>query len=785
MRQLLRHKTYGVINMLGLAVGLACCILIGFYIKYEFGYNAFHKKAERIYHVVLGAQDVDRTPYYTMGGFGAIAALLKEDLPEAEEVVRTFTLPMVVKKDGQVFEFHQCTADSNFFRVFTFPLLKGNPDHVLAMPGAMVISQRMSQTLFGDTDPIGQPLTVAGNVYLDREYYVAGIMQNVPTQSHLQFDCVTASRNNNPMMREAWKRRHGGRGTHIYLLLKDGVDVRGVREKVSFTSVRMNTLNWREEELLLDIQPLKDVYLFSALRYGIIGMGDIRWLWVLTALCLGILAIVCINYTNLAVASSLRRVRELGVRRAIGATRLQVALQFLGESILFSVFSGILAVCLVILIWPQISTFVGKPIFANLNFLPFLSSFLIFIFLVGLAGGIYPTFFANRLGIAQAARNRGALGFGRWQFMRFLILIQFAMTMILISGAEILMKQMDYVKNKDLGYKRGHVVILDFYLKDRSLLQKSETIQAAFKNHPNVLSLSASFRTMNTAVTKSHFIPGDQPAREMTLQAADENFAETYGIEVVAGRFFSKEHPADVHNAFVLNEAAARALGWEDPIGKPFKWTGRREGRIIGVVRDFHFESLRSEIQPLVMVMWPRKHFYISVRMRSEHIEETLHHLKAVWDHYLPGRAFDYQFLDDALDQYYRFEIKIAKVIRIARWIAVLMAGMGLAGLMSLFVQQRMKEIAVRRVVGASVTNIVVLLCRPVVFLAAVGFVLSVPVGYWFMTFWLSGFVYHTGVGVTPFALSLFIGVVIGLATALVQAIHATSASPVQVLRRE
>lgn len=771
-RNLLRHKLFSMINISGLAIGMACCILITLFVRDELSYDRYHEKGERIYRV-LGP----RTCF-------PLGAVVRDAVPEVSETVRfTFKWKRLVSYKTKRFEEPAFVyADPNVFQVFSFPLIKGDPRTVLANPLSIVITEEIARKYFDDEDPIGKVLTVEN----EHDYMVTGILGEVPRHSHFRFDFLATFVGAEEVF---WKEflDHWGMGNFFtYLLLHENSSISEVERKMSEAIVEpMRKRNPELRSHPLRLQSLLDIHLHSAdLKGDIEPQGNIAHVYVFSAIAVFILLIACINFMNLSTARSVRRMKEVGMRKVVGAHRWQLIRQFLGESILLATISMVLTLVLVELFLPVFNGLVSKELTLFDGGWTVLPALVGIALCVGFLAGSYPAFFLSAFRPAEILKGKGRTGTGSALFRRALVLLQFSISIVLIVGTGIVYTQMEYLGNKSLGFNQEHVVVVKV-----PRTEKRETLKAELRQHPNVLHVSSANHVPPDALGHSTiYIPEDREDDTWVRTVlVDYEYFETLGIEFATGRSFSEEFVTDATDALILNESAVELFGLEDPLGTQFVkigWT-QQDGQVIGVVRNFHFESLYERINPLVFLVDLSDCFKLVVRIRPEDIPGTLDFIEEKWSALFPDEIFSYRFVDQSFDEEYRVEERMGQIAGSSALLALFVACLGVFGLASFSAEQRTKEIGIRKVLGASLSSIVTLLSKEVSWLVVGANAIAWPVAYFAMQRWLQHFAYRIDLGPGIFMLGGIIALAIAWLTVSYQAIRSALANPVNALRNE
>nr|WP_295870609.1 ABC transporter permease [uncultured Chitinophaga sp.] len=788
-RNLLRNPGYSFINMFGLAIGLACFILILLFVQHEWSFDRFHTNADGIFRVVQ-QRPVSKGQSYWSTTSPALAGALMREFPEvktATTVEPTFN-PLLSVGDKH-FKEQGIFADTVFLRLFNFPFLEGDPETALKTPGGIVLTASMARRIFGEQDPIGKTILYQGN----QPHTVTGVMADVPAASHLQFQYilpVTADPHYvDCSVKEPWMNN----GVYTYALLNNPAAAPQLEQRLH-AYIDENLSRWRpEDRLRFLLQPLHDIHLHSqhldTLEFE--KSGSDKYVYLFLAIGFVILLLACVNYTNLAVARSARRAQEIGMRKVAGAMRGQLIAQFLGESLIMTTLALVLALGLVHLLLPFFSQLMDRSLridyFGNRFLLPGL---LLLVLLVSLLSGSYPAFLMTALRPAQVLKGKQGIRAGSFSLQRILIVGQYAVSIILVAGSFIIYRQMQLVQHQNLGYNREHVLAIR--VNDEALSSHYNTLRKEMLNHPGILAISYSLYLPTDFHTNQSMTnwPGSNGERLSTRTTnIDYDFLKVYDLSIVAGRGFSRDFGADTLGAplALINETAAKAVGWtpEEAIGKPFDYSdGHGKRTVIGVVKDFHFNSIHHIPGPLVLTLDPSLSGYISARVRPENLQGTIALFEQVVKRYT-AYPFEYQFLDDKFDQLYKKDIRLGKMFGGFTILAILIASLGLFGLAAYTTEQRRKEIGVRKVLGATVVNIVGLLSKDYIKLVVFGFIIAVPVAWYIMDRWLEDFVYRIQIQWWMLASAGLLALIIALLTVSYQSVRAALMNPVKSLKTE
>jgi len=800
LRNLLRHKGYFFINILGLAIGISACILIMLFVQDELGYDQFHANKDRIYRVTRNWFNSDGTVSLHLARIAPpIGPLLANDYPAGiEKMVRIRSDYNTLLKvgDDHFIEDRFLWAGEAFFEIFSFPLLRGDPATVLSKPNTVVLTRSTAEKLFGGIDAsIGKIINYEG----ENDLIVTGVAEDSPHNSHFKFDYLGSLKTliqkwGSDFFATNWGRNNYG----TYLLFAENFSADNLRAQIPGFLDRHLTQRSLEERgraptvqpsktTMLHLQKLMDIHLHSHLNSEWEANGDITNIYLFTAIAFFILLIACINFMNLATARSSRRIKEIGMRKVLGAQRRQLVYQFLGESIFMSLVAMLAAVILVEIATPYFNQFAGKDLRLNFDSVIYLVGLLI---LVSFLAGSYPAFYLSRFRPITVIRDISTFSSGRSFFRTTLVIFQFTISISLIICMGIIHSQIEYWLNKDLGYKKDHLVLLRSSAEIRENLS---SVKAQLLQNPNILAVAGSRLVPTNHLLNSwggRRLDGEEPQPlqfRLAVQECDYDFLDTYQIPLVAGRYFSQEYGTDDSSAYILNESAVQELGWGDPqnaIGRELEYGGRR-GRIVGVVKNFHFESLRNEIVPIIFLITKDSNYTISVRIRPENVQATLGFLENIWSRLRSQYPFEYRFLDQQYHDLYQSEIRLGDVFAIFSVLAIFIACLGLLGLASFTAEQKTKEIGIRKVLGASVIRIVALLTKEFSKWILIANLIAWPVTWYGMQQWLQDFAYRIDMGIWIFVISALLALAVAILTVSYQAIRAAMANPIDVLHYE
>ncbi len=789
LRNLKKHKGYTFINILGLAIGMACCILITSYVLYELSYDQYHKNANRIYRLKCDAQ-IGGNHLHLPKSSPPMAEYMVENFPEVSNAVRIRELGNVPVKyrENLYYEDRIFFADNSIFDIFTFPLLKGNPETALTTAYSAVLTEDAARKYFGDEDPIGKVLIVDE----DSDFTVTGVVSNVPRNSHFVFDMLCSFETyaqNNRLSMVIWISLNN----YTYILLEKGYEPGALEQKFP-AMIEKNAgymLKAVKGDITLTLQPLTSIHLHSRLEQEISATGSIANVYIFSVIAIFILFIACLNFMNLSTARSARRAQEVGMRKVLGAHKARIIRQFISESLIYSSIGCVVALLFVELVLPLFRTVSGIALsiknLENLWLIPGLIGLTLF---VGLVAGSYPAFFLSSFQPIRVLKGSLREGTASARFRGVLVVVQFTISIVLIIGTIIIFSQLNYMRNTALGFEKEQILIIP--ISDESTVESLAPLKEELKNYPGIINVAASSHVPGQATYYNPFLPEGFTRDEMPWMGqlnVDCDFIPTVGIHLLAGRNFSSVLKTDQKLSVIINETAAKRFGWEEPIGKTIgrftSSTAMMKTTVIGVVKDFHIESLHKEIGPLLITNNPEWLNSLSVRISPQNIPETLGFLSEKWRQHNPLRPFQYSFLDDSFDAQYRADERLSKIFSYFSILAILIACLGLFGLASYTAEQRTKEIGIRKVLGASISGIMKLLTEEFSKWILFANIIAWPVAYFAMSKWLQGFAYRTSIEFITFLLSAAIALIIALLTVSYQALKAAKANPVKSLRYE
>ena len=787
-RSFRKNKVSSAINIFGLTAGLTCCLLIALYIRHELSYDKFQSKGDRIARVIM-EYSFNGSSESNKGNFTSVrvAPVFKKNFPEVESAVKMVKYERAVKYQNKLLsEKNFVFADSTFFDIFSFNLLQRDAHKVLSAPNQVVVTESTAKRYFGNENPIGKILLV-GDTSLCQ---VTGVMQDCPSNSQIKLDFLASF--SSLGITPDYEEKYWEANYTTYLLLKDKGSISSLQAKLP--AFMKKEMAGQGASINFYLEPFTKIHLYSAFA-GFEPNNSITYIYILAAVALLILIIVCSTYINLSTARSIERAKEVGVRKVIGAGKKQLFWQFIGESAILCLVAVVLSMMVATFLMPYFNQLTEKQLHVHTLFsFQFITFSFFIVVCVSLLAGSYPALILSGFQPVKVLKGSFKNAESKQWLRRSLIIFQFAISVFLVVSTLVMQKQLYFIQHKKLGYDREHVLVLPM---DNKMLSRLSLIKQEFKQNTDILSVSSCVRSpveggggynMRSAV-----MPENQQVA-VTSNPADEDYIKTTGLQIIAGTDLTerdiKDAAAEEQNKklyhFILNESAAKQLGWtpQEAVGKKMFLDNTRPGFVKGVVKDFHFESLHTAIKPFIIFPELRAKELL-VKMKGTHLPQTLSFLQAKWKEMLPDKPFEYHFLDDDYNKLYSAELRLGKVMNFFAAIAIVLACLGLFGLSSYAAQQRVKEIGIRKVLGASVSNIIVVLSGDFVKLAAIAIVIAFPVAYWAMTKWLQDFSYRTNMNWSVYLIAGAVTMFLTIATVCFQAIKAAVANSVKSLRTE
>jgi len=780
LRNLLRQKGFSAINIIGLSVGMACSILILLWVRDEVSYNRFNEKADRLYRLV-------QTQHYVSGPLttpcmpGPVTKDLLKDIPEITNGFMYYVVPAVVNYGDKFFKEDVRLADPALWDMFSFTFLKGDLKHVFDDINSAVITDKFARKYFGEEDPIGKVLRINN----EHSFKVTGVIRETLTNSTFRFDlCIPFEYIKNFGFTVD---RYGWNTYHSYVELAPGADYRKVNEKIkNFLMVKEVDPNEKVDdpstsEIDLFLFPLNDIYLHSVTGRG----GNITYVYIFSVIAVFILIIACINFMNLSTARAARRSREIGLRKVSGASRKQIITQFIGESMLITLLAFMVAMSLVYLFLPGFNALAGKTLALDWSNAGLTAGLVGIIIFVGVLSGSYPAFYLSSMQPVAVLKNWPFKGRGSYNFRRILVVFQFTLSISMIICTIVVYRQLAYIDRKDLGMDRENVIFAEMRGKTSESFRELKNI---FLQNPSITNVTrASGLPFEIGSNSGGFDWEGRETKDEVLIGfgfTDVDYIKTIGMKMIAGRYFEEGYATDTSSAIVLNEEAARVMGLEDPVGKWVTWNDHRF-TVIGIIKDFHFLPMTEEISPLALVDAPNWCNTIFVKVNGENMDQAIDYMQTAWEKTNPGFPFEYQSLDASYDELYIEEDRLGKIFRYFSILTILISCLGLFGLAAFMAEQRTKEIGIRKVMGAGISQILTTLSGSFLKWVIIANIIAWPVTYYIMSRWLESYAYHARLAPWIFLLAAVISLFIALVTVSFQTIRAASRNPVNALKYE
>jgi putative ABC transport system permease protein len=737
-RNLQRHKMYSSLNIIGLAVGITCSLLIALWVLDELSYDRFHTHADRLYRVEF-EQDYSGQLFHVNVSPHPMAPALVEEIPEVENATRVNRMGELLVKHAEntFFEDSVLAVDPSFLEMFSYPLLQGDVRAALAEPYSIILTEDRARAYFGHGEAIGKTLNINNSM----DFTVTGVMKNIPRTGYLQFDAIVPYEllRTQGVDLENWDNNT----TLTFALLRNNTQADSVAQKVHALVSKHNS----GEEQTYSLRPLTEIHLHSYFGFG--GKrGNAQYVVLFSAIAVFVLLIACINFMNLSTARSAKRAREVGMRKVVGAVKGQIVTQFYGESCIFTLLALILALLCVNLTLPAFNTLIGKDIsFVALTSGSTPLAVLGILLTTGFISGSYPALFLSTFHPVKVLKGTISSGSSGAIFRKILVVIQFSLSISLIIGTGIVYSQLNYMKEKSLGFETDHLLTIQMR---GGIIDSYGALKKELVKHPGVVEVSAGSNKPSSIYSNAGGADweGKDPDWDVSVNftSVDYDYIEAADIEMADGRSYSQDFPSDSESAIVVNEELQRLMGADSAVGKQFTFDGRAN-TIIGVVKDFHFLPLRKKIEPLALMLRPQFNRLLLIRIQPENVAATLDNLEETWSRVVPGFPFDYEFINEDFEDMYRTEQRMGSVLKYFSFLAVFVACLGLFGLASFAAEQRTREIGIRKVLGASISRIAYLLCREFTVLVLLANLVAWPVVYFAMRNWLEGFAYRSPIG--------------------------------------
>ena len=806
-RSLWRNKVHSIINVLGLSLGIVCCILIALFVKDEWTFDTFHSKADRIYRVYVREDYGENQQFFNTVTPLPMGPALVDNLPEVESYLRLVKMGTQVKVGDNQFSETLTMAERNLFSMFDFELLEGDRERVLSSKNNVVISDWLAKKYFGDADPINKVISIQiGEEFED--FTVTGVSK-IPTNSSIQFYLLVPDHNLNKIYNEqvltsGWFNVN----PETYVMLREGVKATEVESKFpALFRTLVGEEDYKASKYGPGLQPLTSIHLDNSYPVGIAPVSDPKYSYILAAIALLILFVACINFVTLSIGRSMKRAREVGIRKVVGAERKQLIFQFIGEALLVTLIALSIGVLLAVLGLPVFNNLAGKQLVFLWNGF-FVLLVISLITIIGIMAGSYPAFVLSAFKPILILKGSLQTGDTRQTMRKVLVGVQLVLSIILVSSTLIMQQQLSYLQNKNLGFNKEQLAVIQLNVPRTGRLtdrikkgfEQAEQFKTELNKIPGIATLCATSHDFgNGAWTGVGYTDDQGVYRNFNLNIVDDDYIPVLKMEMKWGRNFSDENPSDARRSVLVNEAFAKEYGWTDPAGKRIPGKNFADHEVIGIVKDFNYASLYTAVQPLVIVQDPSiilsgvENINIDnspvpkllVRLRADNMATTIEEIKATWDRLTGGEEFAFNFVDQTLNAVYASDQNLGKIVSIATLLAMAIGSLGLYALASLAMQNRTKEISIRKVMGATEQSLLVLLSKDYVLLIGISLLLSVPITWYMMSSWLQSFQYRIDVSWQVFALAGGLSLIVALVTISYQAIKTAWTRPAETLKYE
>lgn len=780
IRHIRKHIGYSLLNVLGLTLGISSALFLVIYISDEISYDRFHKNADRIYRVSSKITETDDQFTWNVAQI-PMGPQVVQDYPEVQSFTRFINMPRALYKyeDKEFVEEKFFYADSTVFDIFTYKILKGDVDPAIRDPKKIVLTETVASRYFGNSDPIGKTLTEGNNTY-----EVTGVIEDVPFNSHFRFDAL-AARNNLPKQLGNW----GNFGVFTYLLLPRNLDIKAFETKIQdMYDAHMKSIfgpiNIKIEYIL---EPITRIHLFSTNPNEPEPTGSITYVYVFGIVAVFLVLIAAMNYMNLATARSARRAREVGLRKVVGSRRSFLVMQFLSESVFLTIISLIISIILLVILLPKFNLLAGKSFDLEILYSPvILISVAAVIIFAGIFGGSYPAFFLSRFRPVTVLKGEIIQGTAGRLLRKILVVIQFTVSVLMIVSTLVVFKQLNYLKTMDQGFDQENVITLQL---NRGMVLRYPLLKQELLENNEIKYVTSTSTPMGEGSGKLVFnVETDQgmAQRGINFTVVDHDFIDALGIKIVNGRDFQQDMPSDTLNGVVVNETFVKRMGWSEPIGKKIEAGDENtlRARVIGVMADYHQTGMYNEIESLLLAYRERNNI-IYVKLSGRNTQETLGYIESKWKEVFPDQPYSYSFLSERFNRQFEADEKRGLIFTMFTILAILVASLGLFGLASYMVEQRTKEIGIRKVFGADEGVIIRLISKDFLMLIAISIIIAIPAAYYFMNNWLENYVYRTKIGLPLLSAAALLTIVITFMTISYKAYQASVMNPASSIRTE
>ena len=780
IRHIIKHFGYSILNILGLTLGITSALFLIIYVSDEVSYDRYNVKADRIYRVSSNIKEPDDQFIWTVAQI-PFGPQVVHDYPEVQSFVRFINMPRSLFKyeDKEFNEERFYFVDSTLFDIFTYKVLKGEVKSALLEPKKIILTEKIANKYFGKEDPIGKTLKTGTDAY-----EVTGVIEDVPTNSHFRFDGV-ASRNNLPKQLGTW----GNFGVFTYLLFPEHFDVKTFETKMQgmYDTYMKPIFGGMHITITYILEPITRIHLYSTKSGEPEPTGSITYVYIFGIVAIFLVLIAAMNYMNLATARSTRRAREVGLRKVVGSRRSPLIFQFLSESMVFTLISLLISIILIIVLLPKFNELAGKSFNLHILYTPVvLLSLLAVVIIVGIFGGSYPAFFLSRFSPVTVLKGVITQGSAGSLFRKILVIIQFTVSVVMIICTLIVFKQLNYLKTMDQGFDQKNVVGLEL---NGPMIRKYPVLKQSLRDNQNIKYVTSTNSPVGEGSGKLIFqVETDQGMAQkgINFTIVDHDFVETMGIKMVSGRDFQQDMPSDTLTAVVVNETFVRRMGWKEPIGKKVEAGNANQlrGRVIGVMKDYHQTGMYNNIESLLLAYRPLNNV-IYIKLSGNETKATLAFIESKWKEIFPDQPFTYTYLSERFNRQFEADEKRGLIFTIFTILAILIACLGLFGLASYMVEQRTKEIGIRKVFGANENTILGLISKDFLLLVSIGIIIAVPVAYYFMNKWLENYVYRMKIGIPLLITAALLTIVITFITISYKAYQAAVMNPAQALKTE
>jgi putative ABC transport system permease protein len=777
-RHIIKHFGYSILNILGLTLGITSALFLIIYVSDEMSYDRYHEKADRIYRVSTTIKEPDDQFTWIVAQI-PFGPQVVQDYPEVQSFVRFINMPRALYKfeDKEFNEENFFYVDSTLFDIFTYKVIKGEVKSALLAPKKIILTEKIANKYFGKTDPIGKTLTTGTDTY-----EVTGVIQNVPSNSHFRFDAV-AARNNLPKDLGNW----GNFGVFTYLLFPKNFDVKAfeIKMKGMYDAYMKTIFGPLNISITYHLEPLTRIHLYSTNSQEPEPTGSFTYVYIFAIAAIFLILIASMNYMNLATARSTRRAREVGLRKVVGSRRVPLILQFLSESLVFTLISLLISIVLIIVLLPKFNLLAGKSFDLRVVYSPvvILSLFAVII-IVGIFGGSYPAFFLSRFSPVTVLKGEITQGSAGSLFRKILVVIQFSVSVIMIICTLIVFRQLNYLKTMDQGFDQKNVISLQL---NGPMIRKYPVLKQVLHENQNIKYVTSTNTAVGEGSGKVIFsVETDQGMsnRGVNFAVVDYDFIETLGIKILKGRNFQQDMPSDTLTGVVVNETFVKRMSWAEPIGKKVVLGNFVVGRVIGVMQDYHQTGMYNGIESLLLIYRPLNNV-VYIKLSGNETSRALSFIETKWKEIFPDQPFVYTYLSERFNRQFEADEKRGLIFTMFTILTILIACLGLFGLASYMAEQRTKEIGIRKVFGANEKTILGLISKDFLILVVIGIVIAVPVAYYFMSRWLENYVYRTKIGVLLLLIAALLTILITFITISYKAYQAAIMNPASALKTE